>query len=160
MSIDVDLDRLIPQRPPMRIVEGVAALDDHSIESTCTVRDTWPTATRDHDDGQIGTVRTLMLIELVAQTAAVLQVWRERHEKEVGEGGLLVGIHGAKLAAPTIPVGTQLRCAVRISHGAQSYLAFDGEVRDAEQGTLWLSASIQAYRPESAETSEKAGGTP
>jgi predicted hotdog family 3-hydroxylacyl-ACP dehydratase len=148
-DVHLDLDRLIPQRPPMRIVEGVVAIDDDTIESTCTVRDSWPTV-------QNGQARTLMLIELVAQTAAVLQGWKERHEKDVGEGGLLVGIHGAKFAAPAIPVGTRLRCAVRISHGAQSYLAFDGEARD-DQGTVWLTASIQAYRPENP---EKAGGTP
>jgi predicted hotdog family 3-hydroxylacyl-ACP dehydratase len=88
-----------------------------------------------------------MLIEFIAQTAAALQGWKERHEKEVGEGGLLVGVQGAKLADAAIPVGTQLRCAVRISHGAQGYRAFDGEVRD-DQGTVWLTGSIQAFRPE------------
>jgi predicted hotdog family 3-hydroxylacyl-ACP dehydratase len=140
MRNDVDIERLIPQRPPMRIVEGVVAIDELSIESTCTVRESWPTV----EDGR---ARTLMLVELVAQTAAVLQGWKERHQNEVGQGGLLVGIHGAKLAAPSIAVGTNLRCAVRISHGAQSYLAFDGEVRD-DQGTVWLTGSIQAFRPE------------
>jgi predicted hotdog family 3-hydroxylacyl-ACP dehydratase len=149
MRDDIDLDRLIPQRPPMRIVEGVLAIDDDTIESASTVRDSWPTA-------QNGQARTLMLIELVAQTAAVLQGWKERHEKDRGEGGLLVGIHGAKFAASAIPVGTRLRCAVRISHGAQSYLAFDGEVRD-DDNTVWLTASIQAYRPENP---EKPGDTP
>lgn len=140
MRVDVDIDRLIPQRPPMRIVEAVAAIDDVSIKGTATVRASWPTA-RD------GKARTLMLVELIAQTAAVLQGWKERHEKEIGEGGLLVGVQGAKLAAATIPVGTNLVCAVRISHGVQSYLAFDGEVRD-DQGTVWLTGSIQAFRPE------------
>lgn len=141
MRDDVDIERLIPQRPPMRIVEAVAAIDEFSIESTATVRETWPTA----EDGK---ARSSMLIELVAQTAAVLQGWKERHEKEIGEGGLLVGVQGAKLAAATIPVGTNLVCSVRISHGVQSYLAFDGEVRD-DKGTVWLTGSIQAYRPES-----------
>lgn len=141
MRDDVDIERLIPQRPPMRIVEAVAAIDELSIESTATVRETWPTA----EDGK---ARSSMLIELVAQTAAVLQGWKERHEKEIGEGGLLVGVQGAKLAAATIPVGTNLVCSVRISHGVQSYLAFDGEVRD-DKGTVWLTGAIQAYRPES-----------
>lgn len=146
MRDDVNIDRLIPQRPPMRIVEAVAAIDELSIESTCTVRASWPTAA----DGE---ARTLMLIELIAQTAAVLQGWKERHEKEIGEGGLLVGVQGAKLAAPSIPVGTNLVCAVRISHGVQSYLAFDGEVRD-DKGAVWLTGSIQAFRPESPQNQE------
>jgi predicted hotdog family 3-hydroxylacyl-ACP dehydratase len=140
MTDNIDIERLIPHRPPMRLVEAVAKIDDLSIECAATVRESWPTA-------HAGQARTLMLVELIAQTAAVLQGWKERHQKEVGEGGLLVGIHGARFAAAAIPVGTQLCCAVRISHGAQSYLAFDGEVRD-DQGTLWLTGSIQAFRPE------------
>lgn len=139
-AIDVDIERWIPQRLPMRIVEGLLAVDDVAIETIATVRDGWPTA----DAGQ---ARTSMLIELLAQTAAALQGWRERHEKAAGEGGLLVGIHGATLAAPRIPVGTKLVCVARISHGAPSYLAFDGEIRD-DQGTVWLTGSIQAFRPE------------
>ncbi len=140
MTDDIDLDRLIPHRPPMRIVEGVKSLGDLSIESVCTVRDSWPTAR----DGQ---VRTVLLVELMAQTAAILQDWRERHEKVIGEGGLLVGIPTAKLAKPSIPVGTKLSCTVRISHGVQSYLAFDGEVRD-QAGALLVVGSVQAFRPE------------
>lgn len=146
MRDDVNIDRLIPQQPPMRIVEAVAAIDEQSIESTCRVRTTWPTV----EDGK---ARTLMLVELIAQTAAVLQGWKERHEKETGEGGLLVGAQGVKFAVPTIPVGTNLVCAVRISHGVQSYLAFDGEVRD-DQGTVWLTGSIQAFRPEGPQNQE------
>jgi len=149
MRDDVDIDRLIPQKPPMRIVEGVRAIDDSAIESVATVCDTWPTV-------QDGRAKTLMLVELIAQTAAVLQGWKERHEKPMGEGGLLVGIHGAKFASATIPVGTHLVCAVCISHGVQSYLAFDGEVRD-DKGTVWLTGSIQAFRPEPAPQS---GETP
>jgi len=146
MRDDVDIERLIPQRPPMRIVEAVAAIDEVSIESRSTVRTSWPTV-------QDGKARSLMLIELIAQTAAVLQGWKERHQKESGEGGLLVGVQGAKFAAASIPVGTVLVCTVRISHGVQSYLAFDGEVRD-DQGVVWLTGSIQAFRPESPQNQE------
>ena len=140
MRDDIDIDCLIPHRPPMRLVEGVATIDDSSIECVSTVRASWPTA----HDGRVG---TSMLIELIAQTAAVLQGWKERHGKNVGKGGLLVGIQGATFAAPAIPVGTQLVCAVRISHGVQSYLAFDGEVQD-DKGAVWLTGSIQAFRPD------------
>ena len=147
-AASMDIERLIPQRLPMRIAESVACVDDISIVVTATVRATWPTA-RD------GCARTLMLVELVAQASAALQGWKERHEKD-GTGGLLVGIHSATPRAATIPVGTSLTCSVRITHGAPNYLAFDGEVAD-DQGTLWMTASIQAYRPEA---SDPAGASP
>jgi predicted hotdog family 3-hydroxylacyl-ACP dehydratase len=142
---DLAIERLIPHRLPMRLVEIVDRADQESIETRCTVRDAWPTV-------QHGSARTLMLVEVVAQSAAALQGWRERHEHATGQGGLLVGVPIAKLASPTIPVGTELLCKVQITHGVQSYMAFDGTVTD-RAGVLWLSASIQAYRPDASDLS-------
>jgi predicted hotdog family 3-hydroxylacyl-ACP dehydratase len=140
MRDDVDLDRLMPHRPPMRLVEGVNAIDDEWVESVCTVRDSWPSAR----DGQ---VPSLMLAELVAQSAALLQGWKERHDSECGRGGLLVGIPTARFAAATVPVGIRLVCVVRPTHGTQFYAAFDGEVRDTD-GKVWFTGAIQAFRPD------------
>ena len=136
----VQIEKLIPHRLPMRLVEEIVRVDESSAEIAAVVRDTWPTVA----DGQ---ARTLVLIELIAQSAAVLQGWKERHDKEMGEGGLLVGIHSAIPSQPSIPVGTRLVCQVRISHGATNYLAFEGEVRDAAS-VVWLTGAIQAFRPE------------
>jgi predicted hotdog family 3-hydroxylacyl-ACP dehydratase len=134
------IEKLIPHRAPMRLVQDIVRIDDDSIETASIVQDSWPTA-RD------GRVRTLILIELIAQTAAALQGWRERHEREDGAGGLLVGVHEAKLREAALPVGARLRCFARVSHGAPNYLAFEGRVEDSE-GTQWLTGSIQAFRPE------------
>ena len=60
------IEKLIPHRAPMRLVQDIVRIDDDSIETASIVQDSWPTA-RD------GRVRTLILIELIAQTAAALQ---------------------------------------------------------------------------------------
>jgi predicted hotdog family 3-hydroxylacyl-ACP dehydratase len=135
-----DVEKLIPHRLPMRLVEEMVRVDDQSIETTAVVRETWPTA-------ENGCVRSIVLVELVAQSAAVLQGWKERHEKEAGIGGLLVGIQQATPTQPTVAIGTRLVCNVRISHGAPNYRAFEGEVKDAASMVL-LTAAIQAYRPD------------
>ncbi|HEX7499285.1 MAG TPA: hypothetical protein VF524_03175 [Polyangia bacterium] len=139
----IDIEQLIPHRLPMRLVETVASVDRESIRTNAVVRESWP-AVRD------GRAQTLVLIELIAQSAAVLQGWREWSENKERIGGLLVGIPEAKPQAPTIPVGTHLVCSVRVSHGAQNYLAFSGQVADTD-GVLWLTGSIQAYRPDNLE---------
>ena len=136
----INVETLIPHRLPMRLVESITSVDNVTIVTSALVRDAWPTV-RD------GRAQTLILIELIAQTAAVLQGWRERNEGKAGIGGLLVGIPEAKPQAQTIPVGTPLVCTVHISHGAQNYLAFTGQVAGAD-GVLWLTGSIQAYRPD------------
>lgn len=149
-TASIDIERLIPHRLPMRLVESVTSVDDESIRTTAVVRDTWPTIRDGH-------AQTLVLIELIAQTAAVLQGWRERNENKAGKGGgLLVGIPEAKPQAATIPVGTQLVCSVSITHGVQNYRAFTGQVVGADS-VLWLTGSIQAYRPDNLDT---LGGSP
>lgn len=143
-AASIDIEALIPHRLPMRLVESITRVDDSNIVTAAMVRDTWPTIR----DGQ---AQTLILIELIAQTAAVLQGWRERKDEKGGIGGLLVGIPEAKPQATTIPVGTPLVCTVHISHGAQNYLAFTGQVVGTD-GVPWLTGSIQAYRPDNLET--------
>jgi len=139
-TIYPDIETLIPHRTPMRLAQTIVNIEDDTIETASVVLDSWPSA-RD------GYVRTLVLIELIAQTAAALQGWRERHERPNGAGGLLVGVHEAKLHEAALPIGAQLRCFARISHGATNYLAFEGRVEDAA-GTRWLTGSIQAFRPD------------
>jgi predicted hotdog family 3-hydroxylacyl-ACP dehydratase len=98
-----------------------------------------------------GQAQTVLLIELLAQTAAVLQGCRERAEDKPATGGLLVGISAMQTTKPRIPVGTQLVCSVKVAHGFQNYLTFEGRVADTT-GALWLTGAIQAYRPDSLET--------
>jgi predicted hotdog family 3-hydroxylacyl-ACP dehydratase len=134
------IESMIPHRLPMRLVEGIVTVDAHSIVTSSVVRDTWPTA-RD------GCVRTLLLVELIAQSAGVLQGWHERPEQASVAGGLLVGVERAVIVQPTLPLGTNLLCTVRISHGAAGFQAYEGEVRDAAS-VLWLSATVQGFRPD------------
>jgi len=145
MNGAAEVESLIPHRLPMRLVESFDQPVEDSIVAFAEVREAWPTVCD-------GNAQTLMLIELIAQTAAVLQGFRERAEEDdkPATGGLLVGIPALQVTKPRIAVGTQLICNVSISHGAQNYLAFEGRVTDTA-GTLWLTGSIQAYRPDSME---------
>jgi predicted hotdog family 3-hydroxylacyl-ACP dehydratase len=137
-EIPQDIEALLPHRPPMRLVQKVAALDEYRIETVSVASDSWPTAEGGH-------IRSLLLIELIAQSAAALQGWRER-DKGPGKGGLLVGVRDSRFNRSRIPVGARLHCHVTISHGVESYCAFDGRVTD-EMGEEIMTASVQAYRP-------------
>jgi predicted hotdog family 3-hydroxylacyl-ACP dehydratase len=133
-----DIETLMPHRAPMRIVERVAAVEEYRIQTVSQVRESWPTC----QDGQ---VMALTLIELIAQTASALQGWREGACLGAGRG-LLVGVREAFFKRATLPVGMKLHCHVQISHGVQSYCAFDGKVFD-DSGEEIASAAVQAYRP-------------
>jgi predicted hotdog family 3-hydroxylacyl-ACP dehydratase len=133
-----DIEQLIPHRLPMRLVEEIVAIDESSVVTSQLVRATWPTA-------QDGYVRTLVLIELVAQAAGVLQGWKERQHHPSIAGGLLVGVPQASIVSPTVPIGTRLLCTVRLARETLGYQACEGEVRDTDSG-LWLRATVQGFR--------------
>jgi predicted hotdog family 3-hydroxylacyl-ACP dehydratase len=143
MNGAAEIESLIPHRLPMRLVESFENPTERGIVAFAEVRESWPTV-RD------GSAQTLILIELIAQTAAVLQGFRERAESKPATGGLLVGISSLQMTSPRIAVGTKLVCTASVSYGVQNYLAFEGQVTDTT-GTLWLTSSIQAYRPDSLE---------
>jgi predicted hotdog family 3-hydroxylacyl-ACP dehydratase len=124
----------------MRIVEQVCAATDATIETVSTVRDSWPTV-------ENGNARTLMLIELVAQTAAALAGWMERNEKPGHGLGYLVGVPHAELRRPLVPVGTVLHCHAHVTQAIDNYRAFEGRVTD-QNGEELVTVSIQALRPD------------
>jgi len=135
-----DIESLIPHRSPMRIVERVHTADDSSIETVSTVRETWPTAR----DGQ---ARTLVLIELIAQSAAALVGWAERDNPTRNRLGYLVGVPHAVFRRPLVPVGTVLHCHVRVAQAIDNFRGFEASVAD-EDGNELITATIQAIRPE------------
>jgi predicted hotdog family 3-hydroxylacyl-ACP dehydratase len=142
-SASSPIEEFLPHRLRMRLVEEILSVDDDVIETSSVVRDTWPTV-------QNGQASTLMLTELIAQSAAVLMGWRDKSHGQDQVGGLLVGVPRARFHRSLIPVGTTVRCRVRISHGVKGYCAFDGTGQD-DQGLQWIAASIQAVSPDAEE---------
>jgi predicted hotdog family 3-hydroxylacyl-ACP dehydratase len=138
---EIDIESYIPHRSPMRLVEKVVAVDDdeEGIETACTVRDTWPSANN-------GLSRTVLLVEVIAQSAGVLMGWRERNEGDGRGQGLLVGVRHASTLRPLVPLGTPMHCRVRLTHGVTHYAAFEGRVVD-DHGVQWIEAELQAFRP-------------
>jgi predicted hotdog family 3-hydroxylacyl-ACP dehydratase len=124
----------------MRIVERVLATDDSSVETVTTVRETWPTVENGH-------ARTLLLIELVAQSAAALVGWVERNNDTPTRLGYLVGVPHADIRRPLVAVGTVLNCRVRLTQAIENYRGFEGRVVD-ETGNELITATIQAIRPD------------
>jgi predicted hotdog family 3-hydroxylacyl-ACP dehydratase len=135
-----DIETLIPHRPPMRLVETVCTADDSSVETVSMLRETWPTV-------QDGRARSLVLIELVAQSAAALAGWVERNEAGPKGLGYLVGVPKADLCRSHVAVGTELHCHVRITEAIDTYRGFEGRVVD-RNGEELAQVTIQAFRPE------------
>jgi predicted hotdog family 3-hydroxylacyl-ACP dehydratase len=100
---DVRPETILPHRGRMLLIEEILELDDDGAATRSVVTERWPFFNgRD--------VNTIVLIELVAQTAGVHNGWiRDKlHGPAADKKGWIVGIRQARLMVNAIPLGTEL----------------------------------------------------
>lgn len=135
----MDIEALIPHRGRMRLVGEVLAVDDDSAATASAVTEAWPLY-RD------GSVDSLVAIELVAQTAALIEGWKRQRSGKGGTKGWLVGVKAADFRWPRITLPATLLTEVRRDYAMESYAVFEGTVRLG--GEVAAVVTIQAFRPE------------
>ncbi len=134
----VDIESLIPHREPIKIITEVIELQDDKGWTAAVVNENWPLC-----DGQ--SVRCLVLIEAIAQTAAVVAGYKQK--KEGGGGGVkgwLVGIKSADFKRDRIPLGTRVSIFVRSVYSLEHYAVIEGTVKSGDE--VLLAAVLQAMR--------------
>jgi len=100
---DVRPETILPHRGRMLLIDEILELDDDGAATRSVVTERWPFFNgRD--------VNTIVLIELVAQTAGVHNGWiRDKlHGPAADKKGWIVGIRQARLMVNAIPLGTEL----------------------------------------------------
>jgi len=109
--IDVDIDDLIPHRRPLRLIDEILEVDENTVVSATRVAPQWPML-------ENGAANPIVLIEIVAQTAAALGGLKEKKKDKAAPApkGLLVGIKSAKFFIDAIPLHSRIitRCTTRL----------------------------------------------
>ena len=87
-----NIEELLPHRDRMLLIDEIIELDNTSAVTRATVTDQWP-----FFDGK--TVDSLILIELIAQTAGINNGWvrLKTHGQDSEKKGWLVGIKQSRL---------------------------------------------------------------
>ena len=138
-DMNLDIETMIPHRGRMRLIEKVVAIDDQKALTAATTSEDWPLY-RD------GSVDVLVTIELVAQTAALLEGWKRLQTGRGGTTGWLVGIKNADFSSARLSVPATLITEVTKSYALEGYAVFGGTVRLEDRIVATL--SVQAFRPE------------
>lgn len=119
---NMDIEALIPHRDRMKLIDCIVEISERGAITTARVSDRWPL----HADGGVD---PLVLIELVAQTAAVhISGTRPKGSGEVDRRGWMVGIKSAEFFAGRIPLGTVLKTVVNSLYKIEQYSVLEGEV--------------------------------
>jgi len=119
--MEIDLDEFLPHRDHMRLVEKVLAVDAKSATTESIVNDTWPLCDKD-------AVRSLVIIELVAQTASICVGWKTKLQDPSSEGGRgwLVGIKNASFVRDKIPLNARIITRVITDFSFENYTGIVG----------------------------------
>ncbi len=118
----MDIEALIPHRDRMKLIEGVLDRNDEASVTSARVSDRWPL----HRDAFVD---PLVLIEVVAQTAAVHISGRRNRSKTGDRRGWMVGIKNADFFCDRIPVDTRLTTTVKNMYQVENYSVLEGEVK-------------------------------
>lgn len=146
----MDIETLVPHRGTMLLIAEIIHFDDGAAVTRAVVSERWPLCTPAGAD-------PLVLIELVAQTAAVNNGWEiiQRQGPERDHRGWIVGIKTAHLFVDTIAVGTSLVIESRNQFAYENFREIQGTVKIEEQVVAEVILQLmQAEEPAGRTTNE------
>jgi predicted hotdog family 3-hydroxylacyl-ACP dehydratase len=133
----INIEELIPHREPIRIISEVIEIADDCATTSAVVKSNWPLF-----DGN--GVNSLILIEAIAQTAALVEGYKKKKQGEPGVKGWLVGIKNAEFKQAKIPVNTRVVVSVKSMYSFDNYGVIEGTVKCGED--VLVVAVLQALR--------------
>ena len=133
----INIEDFIPHREPIRIISEVIEINEESGITGAVVKSSWPLY-----DGN--GVNSLVLIEAIAQTAALIEGYKKKKQGKGGVKGWLVGIKSAEFKQAIIPVDTRLVIVVKSLYSFDNYGVIEGTVKSGED--VLAVAVLQALR--------------
>ena len=118
---DLNIEDLLPHRDRMLLIDEVLELDDKVAVTHATVTDQWP-----FFDGQA--VDSLILIELVAQTAGISNSWGriKKRGPDSEKKGWLVGIKQSRFFVDSIALNDLIVTRAENQFEYESYRHISG----------------------------------
>lgn len=136
-TLNIDIESLIPHRDRIRMLDAVIEItSDTAVVSACA-KPSWPLC-----DGVC--INPIVLIEIIAQTAAVIDGYKRKYQGKSGGKGWLVGVKNARFYVQNISVGTNMIARVRNSYSFDNYSVISGTVEASDE--MLAEIVLQALR--------------
>jgi predicted hotdog family 3-hydroxylacyl-ACP dehydratase len=133
----LNIEDYIPHREPIRIISEVIEIAEESAITGAVVKSSWPLY-----DGNV--VNSLVLIEAIAQTAALVEGYKKKKQGKAGAKGWLVGIKSADFKKAMLPLDTRLIIEVKSLYAFDNYGVIEGTVKSGKD--VLAVAVLQALR--------------
>lgn len=135
--LNIDIESLIPHREKIKIISGILEIKETTAISTAVVNPNWPSYDK-------SAVNSLILIEAIAQTAAIVEGYKRRKQGKDGVKGWLVGIKNAEFNVEKIPVNTNLIIMIENKYTFDNYAVVEGIVKTGDK--VLATATLQALQ--------------
>ena len=101
--IDIDIEQLIPHRDRMKLIDEIIESDDEKAVTESLVTKKWPLFKETY-------VNSIIIIELVAQTASVCIGYKElkKNDEKLEGKGWLVGVKNASFYLDKIALNSRI----------------------------------------------------
>jgi predicted hotdog family 3-hydroxylacyl-ACP dehydratase len=121
---DINIEDLLPHRDRMLLIDEILEVDDKAAVTRATVTDQWP-----FFDGKA--VDSLILIELVAQTAGINNSWVriKKRGQDSEKKGWLVGIKQSSFFVDAISLNQRIITRTENQFAYESYRHITGIAR-------------------------------
>lgn len=133
------IETFLPHRDRMRVASRILRVQTCLCEVEAAVLPSWPLVSDDRAD-------SVVLLELLAQTAAAMTGWEERETPGGGGRGFLVGSRFFTTRDSSVPAGALCRSVVHSLRQRDNYRVFQGQVFGPD-GAVLAEGELQAFRP-------------
>lgn len=137
-----DIQRYIPHRPPMRLIDGLHSHTDMQVVTTAHI-----TEKSGFFDRDAGRVPAWVGLEYMAQTAAVWIGLRDEAAGREPEPAFLVSSRQYQAHEPGFGADTRLYIQVDVKLLDTNIVSFTGKIYD-DSGKVWADALFTAFRPD------------
>ena len=140
--IDIDIEQLIPHRDRMKLIDEIIESDDEKAVTESLVTEKWPFFKETY-------VNSIIIIELVAQTASVCIGYKElkKNDEKLEGKGWLVGIKNASFFLDKIALNSRITTCSRINFNFDNYTQILGTAKTGSK--LIGEVNLQVLRSES-----------
>jgi len=142
-SADIEIEDLLPHRNGMLLIDEIIEVDDNKAVTAAIVSKEWP-----FFDGNA--VNPLVLIELVAQTAGIANIWGiiKKQGKDSKNNGWLVGIKQSRFSVDAISLNQRIITYVENKFEYENYRHIAGSAKIGAD--IIGEVTLQLIQPESA----------
>ena len=121
--LPMDVDEYLPHRDRMKLIDTIVSVDENQAVTESIITADWPLVSAN-------AVRSIIIVELVAQTASVHVTWTEKQTQAASDSGRgwLVGVKNAQFLLDRIPVGSRVRTRACTVFHFENYTGIQGSV--------------------------------